>query len=257
MESNTSRTATLEADQAPNTGGTEPTDAQVGGGLPSDSSLASGEAVDSPKEGAANSESNKIADKYSNIDGFVKGYKSLQEGYRQTATELSQLKAALKEIELKSNKEKLDAMTDSEKLEWLTKQYFDNSRPVENSESQVNFMPTEDPEVESFIASNKELEDYGLSDLFRELANSEKFKNFTVESIYNIHLKPMINRIAGTKVTETRRPISPALDANKTGVDGITDAASFNKWLESLSIEEYNANRVKIIELANKFNKFS
>lgn len=256
MESNTSRTATLEADQAPNTSGTEPTDAQAGEGLPGDNVSPSSEDANSSKEGAANNfEGKKIADKYSNIDSFVKGYKSLQEGYRQTATELNQLKAALKEIELRSHKEKLESMTDSEKLEWLTKQHFDNSnKPVDNVVDQINFLPNDDPEVESFIASNKELEDYGLSDLFRTLANSEKFKNYTVESIYNVHLKPMINRIAGTKVTETRRPISPALDANKTGIDGVTDAASFNTWLQSLSNEEYSANTEKIFKLANKFS---
>lgn len=248
MESNTARIATLEATgnvDALNTGMTAPTEVVSGEELAPDESKPD----DSSKEAPPSS---KVADKYGDVDGLVKGYKSLQESYRQATTELGQIKASLREMEARANKERLESMTDSEKLEWLTRQHFEVSNKP-SVEPQYNTGPMEDPEVESFIAANRELDTYGLSDMFRALATSEQLKNYTVESIYNTHVKPTLDRIAKANVTTVRRPMSPPAEKPKTGIDAITDRESLNKWIEQLNIEEYNVHRSKINELMQKF----
>lgn len=137
-------------------------------------------------------------------------------------------------------RKKLTAMTDEEKLNYLADKILENQyqAEVDEAEPETGFDTASDSaQISKFVNSKPEIAQYGLEDLFESIAQSDKFREYTLESIYEVQFKPMLEKLAGTKVTTKKRKLSKSK----------SKAPATGKKVRDMSNADYLANREQIL----------
>lgn len=149
----------------------------------------------------------KVFGKYANVLEAEKAFKEMQ----ARATKAEQ---AIKEIERKTLSEKslaeLQNMDYDEKLEYLLKRDIDRETLLQEFKSKLEpeYSPDDDSTaMDKYIGQNRMLREYGLDEIFREIASKPEYREYTFESIYEAKIKPMIQKVGGTKIKVKEKPI--------------------------------------------------
>ena len=173
-------------------------------------------------------------------------YSALRKDYDKLASELKAFKAKEKLAETKS---KLADMDYDQKIDFL----LENQHKVEPEEPTTT-EPVSDTSIDEFITSDKDLKSLGpeIQKMFRALATSDdyvdstlsggqkiKWKEVKLEDIKQAYFQPMLDKLAGTRVTIKVRPLK--------GQASIPDEGFTPARIAKMSPKEYEKNREKIL----------
>ena len=180
--------------------------------------------------------------KYKSPDDLAEAYRSLQAEFTKRNTELKTIKDNAKKQEV----ENLKSLGYDEQVNYLVAeiQRLKDQQEEQTQQSQLSSQEAQIEQdknsLEAFIASKPELVETGMDDIFRELALSPNYAEYTFDSIFESRLKPKLDKLMGTKVTVRERPLKGSTKA----VDKTYDNVS------SISKGEYEKNRIQIMREA-------
>lgn len=140
---------------------------------------------------------------------------------------------------------KFKDMDPEEKLDWLAQRELErNNLEAEVEEAQEEVETQSDPtEVESYVKTQPYLSKYPtLAKQFKILAMQPEYAKYTLESIFDVEFKPLIDDLAGKKVKVTRK-VAPGKTQAQSG---FTDAQ-----IAAMSPAEYEKNRSAILAQMN------
>lgn len=168
-----------------------------------------------------------------------KAYKEMQKTATQKTQELKKIEAQIKAEKLKAEFQSLDPDEKMDKLAELMLQKEELEDEVEEVEEALE---DDTPEVQAYIKRHPVLSEYpALAEQFLDLATT-KFKGYTLDSLYESRFKPLIDSIAGKKVTVKKKVVS---SGTQTGE--LTEEA-----ISKMSPAEYEKNREAILKFLTK-----
>lgn len=187
-------------------------------------------------------EPKKLLGKYDSADALAAAYKSLQAEFTKRSEELKAIKAEQKQKEL----EGIKTLGYDEQVSYLVSELQrlkDEQENQKNQFSQVNqeaIIEQDKNNLEAFIASKPELVETGMDDIFRELATSPTYAEYTFDSIFESRFKPKLDKLMGTKIRVKERPLKGQSKAPDRSFDDVS----------SLGKGEYEKNRLQILREA-------
>jgi hypothetical protein len=168
-----------------------------------------------------------------------KTYKEMQKTATQKTQELKKIEAQIKAEKLKAEFQSLDPDEKMDKLAELMLQKEELEDEVEEVEEALE---DDTPEVQAYIKRHPVLSEYpALAEQFLDLATT-KFKGYTLDSLYDSRFKPLIDSIAGKKVTVKKKVVS-----GSTQLSELTEEA-----ISKMSPAEYEKNREAILKFLTK-----
>lgn len=193
--------------------------------------------TEEPKE-----EPKKLLGKYNSAEDLAEAYKSLQAEFTKRNEELKTLKTVQKQKEL----EGIKSLGYDEQMDFLLNEI---QRLKDDQESQSQKLVEVSQEaiidqdrkaLESFISSKPELVETNMDDIFRELATSPTYAEYTFDSIYESKFKPKLDKLMGTKVKVKERPLKGQAKTVDKSFDNVG----------GLSRVDYEKNRLQILREA-------
>lgn len=180
---------------------------------------------------------------YASLEDAEKQFKEMQK--RATQAE-QKLKAHESQVKAEQEMSKFKDMDPEEKLEWLAQRQLEKETlqaEVEEAKEEEQTFVADTAEVKAYIKTQPYLSKYPtLADKFMKLAVLPEYKDYTLESIFDVEFKPLIDDLAGKKVKVTRK-VAPG---KKTVQQGFT-----NEQIAAMSPAEYEKNREKILAQMN------
>jgi hypothetical protein len=180
--------------------------------------------------------------KYKSPDDLAEAYRSLQSEFTKRNEELKTIRANAKKQEVENLKslgydEQVQYLVDE--IQRLKDQQEEQTQQVQLSsqEAQIN---QDKQSLEAFIASKPELIETGMDDIFRELALSPNYAEYTFDSIFDSRLKPKLEKLMGTKVSVRERPLKGQTKSPEKSYENVG----------SISKSEYEKNRIQIMREA-------
>ncbi len=168
-----------------------------------------------------------------------KAYKEMQKTATQKTQELKKIEAQIKAEKLKAEFQSLDPDEKMDKLAELMLQKEELEDEVEEVEEALE---DDTPEVQAYIKRHPVLSEYpALAEQFLDLATT-KFKGYTLDSLYESRFKPLIDSIAGKKVTVKKKVVSGSTQSSE-----LTEEA-----ISKMSPAEYEKNREAILKFLTK-----
>lgn len=186
----------------------------------------------------------KLLGKYETADDLAKAFKALQAEYTQTTQKLKDSEQIIKEAELESIK-LLDYDKQQEflvnRIMELEGKLNEGQQSMQEAFSNVN-EKAEEEAIDSFIASTPDLIETGMGDIFKDIATREDMREYSLESIYNVKIKPKIEKLMGVKVKTKERPLlgKPVDPANSAD----------HKDVSNMNKQKYEENREQILREA-------
>jgi len=171
---------------------------------------------------------------FSSIEEAERAYKEMQVSSTKAAMKLSRVEAKIKAEMLKAELQELDP---DERMARMTDLILEREELEEELETQEEAQAEDDTsEVESFAKRHPILREYpALAEQFVDLATT-KYQNYKLEDIFNTKFKPLIDSLAGKKVTIRKK----VTGGGSTGT-GLTDEA-----ISKMSSGEYEKRRGEI-----------
>jgi len=203
------------------------------------------EEVDTDVEGSeeeSSEDSEPIMGKYKDISELEKAHKALQ-------AEFTKRNEALKELQEKARKaerENLKSLDYDEQVAYLVDELnrvqdeLEAQKKTHEEITAESMIESDRQALESFIKKTPALVETGMDDIFRELAASEKYQQYTFASIYNSLMKPKIESLMGTKVRTKTKTIKKTQSKPDVAYENV----------EQLGKQDYEANREQILREA-------
>lgn len=211
--------------------------------------LADSEPIEAEEEKAEEVEAAKTEEepkmylgKYKSPEDLAEAYRSLQGEFTKRNEELKTLREDKKKAEL----EGLKTLGYDEQVAYLVAelQRIKEDQEVQAQKysevSQEAVLAQDQKALEAFIASKPELVETGMDEIFRELATSPAYAEYTFESIYNARLKPKLEKLMGTKIRVRERPLKGTTKAPEKTLEDVSN----------LSKGDYEKNRLQILREA-------
>ena len=132
-----------------------------------------------------------------------KAYKSMQADSTKAKQELARINKEIEKAQFTAEFQDLDA---DEKLNRLAELHFQKETVEEEIEENEEALEDDTPIVQAFVSKHPLLSEYPeLADQFIEMALMPKYRDATLESLYKAKFEPLINKLAGKKVTVKRK----------------------------------------------------
>lgn len=180
---------------------------------------------------------------YATLEDAEKQYKEMQK--RATQAEQA-LKAHESKVKAEQEMSRFKDMDAEEKLEWLAQKQLEKEQlqaEVVEAKEVEETLEEDTAEVTAFVKTHPYLSKYStLADKFMKLAVLPEYKGYTLESIFDVEFKPLIDDLGGKKVKVTRK-VAPG---GKTSAQGFTA-----EQIQAMSPAEYEKNRKAILAQMN------
>ncbi len=190
----------------------------------------------------------KILGKYNTPEEAEKAYNSLEEDLKRKREEhrqlTEQLKAA-KEAQQDAQMKSFESMDYEEQTKFLAQQVADmrqqlaESRTAQEQLAQQHFASDDQKQMEEFITKNTLLQESGMEDMFRMVANQPQYREYSFDSIFKTLFQPKIEKLMGKKIKVREKPVVNTPKEKPKP-----------KAVKDLSRGEYEKNREQILREA-------
>lgn len=176
---------------------------------------------------------------FPSIEEAEKTYKEMQKTATQKTQELKKIEAQIKAEKLKAEFQGLDP---DEKMDKLAELMLQKEELEEEVEEVEEALVDDTPEVLAFVKRHPILSEYpALAEQFVDLATT-KFKGYTLDSLYDSRFKPLVESLAGKKVTIKKKVVGGGSSSSELTEDKIA----------KMSPAEYEKNREAILKFLTK-----
>lgn len=207
-------------------------------------SLEAGQAdgQDQEDQKASKLEGKKILGQFDDEEQAEKAWNKLRSKHSSAINENKALKKELEELRKKSEESSLESMSEEEKFKFLLNKIDSKKTPDEDGDDEGDEGFTED-DVQDFIGSRPELSG-AAGKVFKQLADANP--EYTLESIYETLMKPLIEDLGGKKIRAVRKPrVEAPLSFDAENFQNLLDRAKKDPAF-------YEKHKDKIFELAEK-----
>lgn len=173
----------------------------------------------------------KYFGRFDSLEAAEKSYKDIQTAYQKAKDEL---KAVRQENE-KSQHERFESLDYDEQVKVLAKQIADLQGQIAETSSS-----SAEREVANYVESNAMLKESGFSEVFTELALSPKYRDYTLESVFQTVFKPRIEGVMSKKIRVKENKIKGFSEPDELSLDDVS----------GLSEDDYLKKRAKIFKAA-------
>lgn len=194
-------------------------------------------ATETESEGLEKKEPELIFGKYKSIEDAQEAFGHIQA--RATKAEQS-LKDLKKEMRGKTQEE-IKALDYDKQLEYLigkVQEYED--KMAEMSEGAEEEQANDSQEIKNFISKNPLLKETGLDEEFELIATHPSMQEYTLQSIFEVRMKPKLEKLMGTKITTKERKLT---GSSSKPEPQFTDVSK-------MSTADYEKDRAKIMAAA-------
>lgn len=168
--------------------------------------------------------------KYKSVDDLKSGYNSLRDQHRKATEQLKELKQQLEGREI----EKLKGASYDEQLDYLlneikaVKEFKETLTSQLQGQSEEIAVQQDLASIDDFIASNPVLKSTpSLAKQFRKVATHPDMQEYTLDSIYNVEIDPLVKELQGTKITTRERKVLSSKPAQVT--NNFADVSKMSK----------------------------
>lgn len=175
---------------------------------------------------------------YSSFAEAEKAHKEMQQRSVRAEQKLSKVEKQIKNEMLKAELQELDP---EERIARLTDLMLGKEQLEEEIEVAEESAPIADDtaEVEAYVKGHPILRQFPeLAEQFIDLASTTKYKNYKLDSIFETKFKPLIDRLAGKKVT-----VKTKVSSGKATGSGLT-----LEKIQAMKPAEYEKNREEILK---------
>lgn len=184
-------------------------------------------------------EPQKYFGRFDSIEAAEKSYKEMQAAYQKMKEDLKGAQKAQQDAQLKQ----LDSMDYDDKVAYLAQQLQSVQEQLSQTAQQNEAVTAtiaqeyEQKEISDYVAGNPLLKESGMDDLFLETAMLPQYREYTLESIFNVKFKPKIEKLMGKKIKVKEKPLV-----------GSTKIDEQPKNALDMSRQDYEKNRDKILK---------
>jgi hypothetical protein len=174
---------------------------------------------------------------FSSMEEAERAYKEMQADSTKAKQQLAKVEKQIKNEMLKAELQELDP---EERITRLTDLMLEKEQLEEEIEETEESAPITDDteEVEAFAKGHPILRQFPeLAEQFVILASTE-YKNYKLDSIYDTKFKPLIDRLAGKKVT-----VKTKVSSGKTSGSGLSE-----EMIKGMKPAEYEKRRDEILK---------
>lgn len=185
-------------------------------------------------------ETGKIFGKYNSLE-------DAQEAYANIQARATRAEQALKELEARAatkTADELKAMDYDSQIQYLlgkVQDYdiFKAELASKMAESQQMSQAEQDKAtIAEFVSKNPLLKETGLDEEFELIATHPSMQEYTLESIYNVKMKPKLEKLMGTKLSVKERKLTSTTQPPETNT--FPDVSK-------MSAAEYEKHRAQIL----------
>jgi hypothetical protein len=174
-----------------------------------------------------------------------RAYKELQKSATQAAQKLKAVEAQIKAEQTKAEFKNLDPDEKMDRLaELVLQRDLAQDEVVETEEALDEYDAAADyTAVQQYTSKHPVLAEYPeLAEQFIELATT-KYKEYTLDSLYNVKFKPLIEKLSGKKVVVKNKVVGNAKQANTFTAEAIRkmSPAEYEKHRDAI-LKSYGVN---------------